>query len=104
MFCFCFFFLENSSTTNAGEHIPPGFSTSTILSFKSIENKHDVGSGKDWLKKFCESLKHAMKITDFKKKQMKLLTNKQQKSCENRGTCHACIENLKITMLKLKIS
>ena len=33
---------ENSSTTKVSEHIPSDFSMSTILSFKSIENKHDV--------------------------------------------------------------
>ena len=32
---------ENSSTTKVGEHIPSGFPMSTILSFKSTENKHD---------------------------------------------------------------
>ena len=36
---------------------------STILSFKDIENKHDVCRGKDWIKKFCESLiDYGMKI------------------------------------------
>ena len=34
--------LENSSTTKVSEHNPLGFSMSTISSFKSIENKHDV--------------------------------------------------------------
>ena len=29
---------------------------STISSFKNIENKHDEYIGKDWIKKFCESL------------------------------------------------
>ena len=48
---------ENSSTSKVGEHIPSGFSMSTISSFKSIENKHDVYKGKDCMKKFCESLK-----------------------------------------------
>ena len=43
---------ENSSTTKVGEHIPSGFSMSTISSFKSIENKHDVYRGKDCIKKF----------------------------------------------------
>ena len=43
---------ENSSTTKVGEHIQSGFSMSTILSFKSIENKHDVHRGKDYMKKF----------------------------------------------------
>ena len=33
---------ENSSTTNVSEHIPSGFSMSTISSFRSIENMHDV--------------------------------------------------------------
>ena len=38
---------ENSSTTKVSEHIPSGFSMSTISSTKSIENKHDVHRGKD---------------------------------------------------------
>ena len=59
---------ENSSTTKVSEHIPSGFSMSTI-SFRSIENNHDVYRGKDWMKKFCESLReHAIKIVNFKEK------------------------------------
>ena len=58
------------------ETIPSGFSISTILSFKEIENKHDIYRGEDCMKKFCESLKqHLMKIVNFKKKKLKLLTN-----------------------------
>ena len=38
---------EKSSTTKAGTHIPSDFSMSTILSFKSIENKCDVYKSKD---------------------------------------------------------
>ena len=53
---------ENSSTTNVSKHIPSDFSMSTISSFRSIENKHDVYRGKDCMKKFCEFLrKHAIK-------------------------------------------
>ena len=33
---------ENSFTVKVGEHIQSGFSISTVSSFKSIENKHDV--------------------------------------------------------------
>ena len=41
----------------------------TILSFKSIENKHDVYRGKDRKKKFRKCLReHAMKIINLKKK------------------------------------
>ena len=35
-----------------GEYIPLGFLMTTILSFKSIENKHDVFGGKDCMQKF----------------------------------------------------
>ena len=70
---------EKSSTAKVGEYIPSGFSMSTILLFKDIENKHDVHRGRDCMKKFCESLKeHFVKIMNFKKKNMKLLTNEQQ--------------------------
>ena len=62
---------ENSFTTKVNEHILSGFSMSTISSFKfkSMENKHDVCRGKDYMKKFCESLiEHTMKIINFKRK------------------------------------
>ena len=69
---------ENSSTTKVGKDIPSGFLMSTISSFKSIENKHDVWRGKVFMKKFCGSLtEHAMKIVNFEKKKMKLLTKSQ---------------------------
>ena len=54
---------ENSSTTKVSKHVPSGFSMSTISSYRSIENKHNVYRGKDCMKKFCEFLReHAMKI------------------------------------------
>ena len=60
---------ENSSTAKVREHIPSGFSISTISSSRSIENKHDVYRGKNCMKAFCESSRdHAMKIINFKKK------------------------------------
>ena len=33
---------ESSSTTKLSEHIPSSFSMSTISSFRSTENKHDI--------------------------------------------------------------
>ena len=33
---------KNSSTTKVGEYIPSSFSMSTILSFRSTENRHNV--------------------------------------------------------------
>ena len=42
---------------------------STILSFRSIENKCHVYRGKDCMKNFCESLReHTMKIINFQNK------------------------------------
>ena len=41
---------------------------STMSSFRSIKNKHDVHSGKDCTRKFCEFLRvHTMKIINFTK-------------------------------------
>ena len=43
--------LKSSSTTKVSEPIASGFSMHTILSFKSIENQHDVYRGKYCMKK-----------------------------------------------------
>ena len=59
----------NSSTEKVGEHIPSGFSMSTLSSFKRIENKDDVYRVKDCMKRFFKSLREqAKEITNFKKK------------------------------------
>ena len=64
---------------------------STISLFKSIENKHDVYRGNDFMKKFCESLReHSIKIINFKKKKIKLLKKEQQKSYENAKIYFIC--------------
>ena len=86
---------ENSFTTKVRENIPSGFSMSTISSFKSTEKKHDVYRGKDYMTKYCESLKeHIMKINKFKTKRMKLLTKEQQESYENVKFCYICKEKI----------
>ena len=46
---------ENSFTTKVGQHIPSDLSILTILSFRNIENQHDVYRVKDCIKIFCES-------------------------------------------------
>ena len=92
---------ENSSTTKVSEHIPSGFSMSTISSFKNIKNKHDVYRGKDHMKKFSGFLReHAMKIINFKKKKNKLLTKEQQESYENTKICYICKEKFENKYLK----
>ena len=64
---------ENSFTTKEGEHIQSGF----LMSITAWS--------RDWMKKlFMQSLReHALKINNFKKKTMKLLTKEQQESSKN---------------------
>ena len=55
------------------------------------------------MKKFSEFLReHAMKIINFKKKKMKLLTKEQQESYENRKICYICQEEFENKYLKDK--
>ena len=94
---------ENSSTKKVSEHIQSGFSMSTISSFRSIENKHDVYRGKDCMKKFCEFLReHTMKIINFKEKKMKLLKKELKESYENAKLCYICKEKFENKYLKNK--
>ena len=75
---------------------------STILSFKSIENKHDVSRGKDCKKRFCETLtEHTMEIINFKKKFINKLT---AESYQNAKICYICktLKKLKINVLKIE--
>ena len=66
------------------EHIPSGFSMSTIPLFRSIENKYDAYRGKAWMKRFSEFIREQpMKIINFENKKMELLTKELQESYEN---------------------
>ena len=54
---------------------------STTYTFDHLENKRTIYRGKDFLKKFCESLtEHAKNIIDFEKKKMLPLTKEELKS------------------------
>ena len=90
-------------TAKVSEHIPSGFSISTISLFRSIEHKHDVYRGKDCMKMCCEFLReHSMKIINFKKKKMKLFTEEEKESYENWKICYICEENFGNNYLKDK--
>ena len=54
---------------------------STIWGFDHVDDKHTLYRGKDCMKKFCTSLReHAKNITDFEKKKMLALPEKESKS------------------------
>ena len=96
---------ENSSTTKENKYIPSGFSMPAIFSFRSKENKHDVYRRKDCMKKVCEFLReHTLKIVNFEKTKMKLLTEEQKESYENVKICYICKENFENRYLKEKMS
>ena len=82
---------ENSSTTKIGQHIPCGYSMSTIRAFHHIENKHTLYHRKDCIQKFCETLReHAKNIIDFEKKKMLSLTKEESKSHQDAKVCYIC--------------
>ena len=55
------------------------------------------------MKKSLESLiEYVMKIINFKKKKMKVLTNEQQNSYQNSKICYICKEQFKNKFVKNK--
>ena len=82
---------KHCSTAKIGEHIPCGYSVSTIWAFDDIENKHTLYCGKDCMKKFAESLReHAKNVIDFEKKKMLPLTKEESKSHQDAKVCYIC--------------
>ena len=56
------------------------------------------------MKKFCKFLrKHAVKIINFKKKNMKFQTKEQQESYKNAKTCYICKEKFENKHMEDKI-
>ena len=82
---------EKSSTTKIGDHVPCGCSMSTIWRFDHIENKNTLYRGKDFMKKFCSSLREIAKnITDFEKKKMLPLLKEESKSHQDAKVSYIC--------------
>ena len=60
---------EKSCSIKLVNHIPCGYSMSTIWAFDHIENKHTFYRGENFTKKTCSSLReHATNILNFEKK------------------------------------
>ena len=76
---------------------------STTSSDRIIQNKHDVYRGKDCVKNLCKSSKeYAVKILNFKRKKLRLLTKAQQESYKNAKICYICKEKFGNKYLKDK--
>ena len=76
-----------SSKPKIGENISCGYFLSTIWGFDHIENEHSLCRRKDCMKEFCKSLKeHAIKIINFKKKEMLSLTLKMMMKSKRQKT------------------
>ena len=74
-----------------GEHIPCGYSMSTIWVFYHIENKHTLYRRKNCMKKFYSSLReHEKNVIDFEKIKMLPLTKKKTKITKDAKVCHIC--------------
>ena len=82
---------EKSSTTEINKHTPSGYLLFTNCSFDETKNKLDYYRGEDCMKKFCKDLReHATKIINYEKKDMILLTKKEEENHNNQKVCYIC--------------
>ena len=82
---------KNSYTERKAKHEPSGDAWSLIRSFDDTKNKSYFYRRKYCIEKFWEDLKElGMEIINFKKKEMKPLTNKEIKSYEKQKVCYIC--------------
>ena len=69
------------TTTKLNKHTACGYSIFTQCSFESNRNISDYYSSKDCMKNICKDLReHVIKITNFERLKMLLLTEKENKS------------------------
>ena len=79
---------KNSYTEKKSKHKPSGYAWCSICSFDDTKNKRYFYRGKDCIENFCKDLKELGKeIINFKKKEMKSLTNKEINSYEKQKVC-----------------
>ena len=92
----CYINPEKSSTTKIYKHTPSGYSLFTHCSFNKAENKLDYYRGKDCMKRFRKDLReHATKIINYEKKEMILLTKKEEKKHNKQEVCYKCRKEFK---------
>ena len=78
---------EESSATKINKHTPSSYSLFTHCSFNTTKNKLDYSKGKHCMKNFCLDLR---KIINYEKKEMILLTKKEEKKHKKQKVCYIC--------------
>ena len=82
---------EESSTTKINKHTPSGYSIFTHCSFDKSKSKLNYYRSEDCMTKFCKDLReHATKIINYEKKDMILLTKKEEENYNNQKVCYIC--------------
>ena len=82
---------EKSYTEKKAMHKPSGYSRVTCCSFDKSKTEWHHYKGKDCIAILCKDLRdQAMKIINYEKKEMILLTNDEKKSYEKQRICYIC--------------
>ena len=82
---------EKFSAEKKFEHEPSGYSLFRLCSFDVTKNELNFNRGRDCMKKLCEGFRDlAMKINNYKEKEMIPLTNEETKFYEKQKVCHIC--------------
>ena len=82
---------EESSTTKINKHTPSSYSIFTHCSFDKSKSKLNYYRCEDCMTKFCKDLReHATKIINYEKKDMILLTKKEEENYNNQKVCYIC--------------
>ena len=94
---------EKSYTEKKAIHEPSGWVMFTSCSFDEKVNKINYYyRGKDCIDNLCKKLKkRAMKIINYEKKEMILLTKEENKSCKIQEACHITYVKKSFVMIKM---
>ena len=91
---------EESYTEKKVKHKPSGWSRVTCFSFNKSKTEWNYYREKDCMERFGKDLSdQAMKIINYKKKEIIPLTNDEKESYENQKVCYICEKN-KLVMIK----
>ena len=82
---------KKTCTEKEAKHSPSGYLWFRCCSFDASKNEYGYYRGNDCMKKLCADFKDlAMKIINYKEKEMILLTDKETKSKEKQKVCYIC--------------